>query len=173
MEDDCIEPISIFPLLLIFLSQFVLGIGNTMYYALGHSYLDDSIKRTKTAMMLAIAMSLRFSGSAIGFALGFFSLNLFVDPTKTPLISSNDPRWLGAWWFGWIVIGCGMLFFAMLIGMFPKEMPRKINQKELEVATEKQQEAQKVKRKLEKPKMKGTNAEKVEQSKALGFFFNF
>jgi hypothetical protein len=43
------------PLILIFLSQFVLGIGSTLYYALGQPYLDDNVKKTETPMLLGIA----------------------------------------------------------------------------------------------------------------------
>lgn len=110
--------------MLIFLSQFVLGIGNTLYYALGQTYLDDNTKKTNTPMMLAYAMSLRMFGPVVGFLLGYLSLNTYIDPTKTPLINNKDPRWLGAWWLGWIILGFTMLLFSWLIGMFPKELPK-------------------------------------------------
>lgn len=40
------------PALLVFLSQFVLGIGTTLYYALGQTYIDDNAKKTKTPLLL-------------------------------------------------------------------------------------------------------------------------
>lgn len=46
-------------------------------------------------MMLAYAMSLRMFGPVVGFVLGYFSLKVYIDPTKTPLINNKDPRWLG------------------------------------------------------------------------------
>lgn len=122
--EDCDELFSIIPLMLIFLSQFILGIGNTIYYSLGQSYLDDNTKKTNTPIMFAYALSLRMFGPVIGFALGYFSLSIFIDPTKTPLISDKDQRWLGAWWLGWLIIGFSVLLFAVLIAMFPKEMAK-------------------------------------------------
>lgn len=60
---DCNDEIeSIVPLVLIFLSQFVLGIGNTLYYALGQTYLDDNTKKTNTPLLLSYAFSLRTLG---------------------------------------------------------------------------------------------------------------
>lgn len=50
--DECDEVFSYVPLVLIFLSQFVLGIGNTLYYSLGQSYLDDNTKQRNTPLML-------------------------------------------------------------------------------------------------------------------------
>uniref|UniRef100_A0A182J4Z2 Solute carrier organic anion transporter family member n=1 Tax=Anopheles atroparvus TaxID=41427 RepID=A0A182J4Z2_ANOAO len=122
---ECLETISVVPLILIFMSQFVLGIGNTLYYSLGQTYLDDNTKKTNTPLMLAYASSLRTFGPVVGFALGYLALKIYIDPTKTPIIDSSDPRWLGAWWLGWILLGVAMLFFAILIGMFPKEIPKK------------------------------------------------
>ncbi|XP_052865245.1 solute carrier organic anion transporter family member 74D [Anopheles cruzii] len=122
---ECLDTISVVPLVLIFMSQFVLGIGNTLYYSLGQTYLDDNTKKTNTPLMLAYASSLRTFGPVVGFALGYFALKIYIDPTKTPIIDSSDPRWLGAWWLGWILLGIGMMIFALLMGLFPKEIPRK------------------------------------------------
>lgn len=121
-EDDCDELFNIIPLILIFLSQFVLGIGNTMYYSLGSTYMDDNTKKTNTPMMFAYAMALRMLGPVVGFVLGPRTLEIYIDPTKTPLIDSKDPRWLGAWWLGWIVLAIALFIFAFLIALFPKEM---------------------------------------------------
>ena len=127
-RQDCNQDIeSIVPLVLIFLSQFVLGIGNTLYYALGQTYLDDNTKKTNTPMLLSYAFALRTLGPIIGFVLGYVSLKLYIDPFVTPLIDSKDPRWLGAWWFGWVFLGLAMIIVASLIGLFPKELPKKRN----------------------------------------------
>ncbi|XP_043653681.1 solute carrier organic anion transporter family member 74D [Drosophila teissieri] len=123
-EDDCDDIFSYVPLVLIFVSQFVLGVGNTMYYSLGQTYLDDNTKKTNTPLMLAVAMALRMIGPVVGFFFGFLSLNTFIDPTKTPLIDSKDPRWLGAWWLGWVILGTLMCLFSGLIGLFPKQLPK-------------------------------------------------
>ena len=56
--DDEIE--SVLPLILIFLSQFVLGVGNTLYYALGQTYLDDGVTKKKNTPMLLAYVSILF-----------------------------------------------------------------------------------------------------------------
>lgn len=124
-EDECNEVFSYLPLILVFLSQFVLGIGNTLYYALGQAYLDDNIRQKSSPLMLGYAMSLRMFGPVIGFILGYYSLNIYIDPSKTPMITKKDSRWLGAWWLGWIVLGAIMFLFAFLVGMFPKHLPKR------------------------------------------------
>jgi len=47
-----------------------------------------------------LVLALRTLGPAVGFALGFGCLSLYIDPTVTPVITRRDPRWLGAWWLG-------------------------------------------------------------------------
>lgn len=68
-------------------------------------------------------MALRTLGPAIGFVLAYICLNVYIDPSKTPLIHKKDPRWLGAWWLGWILLGSIMFLFALLISMFPQHLP--------------------------------------------------
>ncbi|XP_033149776.1 solute carrier organic anion transporter family member 74D [Drosophila busckii] len=123
-NNNCDSLFTYVPLVLIFISQFVLGVGNTLYYSLGQTYLDDNTKKMNTPLMLAIAMALRMIGPVFGFLFGYISLNTFIDPTKTPLIDDKDPRWLGAWWLGWLILGTLMCLFSGLIGLFPKQLPK-------------------------------------------------
>lgn len=130
-EETCDQLFSYVPLVLIFLSQFVLGIGNTLYYSLGQSYLDDNTKKKNTPMLLGYAFSLRMVGPMLGFVLAYLFLNIYIDPSKTPIITSNDPRWMGAWWLGWIVLGLSMIFLAVLVGLFPRDLPKPRTKKEI------------------------------------------
>lgn len=130
-EETCDQLFSYVPLVLIFLSQFILGIGNTLYYSLGQSYLDDNTKKTNTPKMLGFAFSIRMVGPMLGFVLSYIFLNIYIDPTMTPVITSKDPRWMGAWWMGWIVLGVSMIVFAFMIGLFPRDLPKKSKDKSL------------------------------------------
>lgn len=110
---------------LVFLSQFVLGVGTTLYFSLGQAYLDDNTKKTNTPMLLGLTMALRTVGPAVGFILGYACLSLYIDPTLHPVIDKKDPRWLGAWWLGWILLGSAMFAFAALMALFPRFLPKK------------------------------------------------
>ena len=46
-------------------------------------------------MMLAYAWSIRMCGPLAGYVLGYLTLKIYIDPTKTPLIGTDDPRWMG------------------------------------------------------------------------------
>ncbi|XP_055304286.1 solute carrier organic anion transporter family member 74D-like [Sitodiplosis mosellana] len=127
-DSDCDEEFSYVPLILIFLSQFVLGIGNTLYYSLGPAYIDNNTKQHNSPLMLSYAYSMRIFGPVIGYCFAYVILRVYIDPTLTPLISKDDPRWMGAWWLGWIMVGCSMFVFALLIGLFPKSFKKEENQ---------------------------------------------
>ena len=122
-DEETLLDVSILPRLLVFLSQFILGIGTTLYYGLGQTYLDDNTKKKNTPMLLGFTFALRTVGPAIGFLLGYGCLSLYIDPSLHPVITKKDPRWLGAWWLGWIILGATMGMFSVLIAMFPRDLP--------------------------------------------------
>lgn len=111
------------PLILIFCTRFVIGIGFTLYVTLGTPYLDDGVKRKNTPIMLATAFTFKMLGS-ISFILVNVSLRMYVDPWATPVITQEDPRWIGAWWFGYIVLGISMAIVSVFIGIFPEHLQR-------------------------------------------------
>uniref|UniRef100_A0A146LLL7 Solute carrier organic anion transporter family member n=1 Tax=Lygus hesperus TaxID=30085 RepID=A0A146LLL7_LYGHE len=124
-EVECEEgDYSAVPPLLVFFSQFILGIGTTLSHSLGQPYIDDNTKKTNTPMLLGLTLALRTIGPALGFVIGYLCLSIYVDPSKTPLIDKNDSRWIGAWWMGWLFLGTIMLLFSFLIAMFPKALPK-------------------------------------------------
>ncbi|XP_051170810.1 solute carrier organic anion transporter family member 74D [Leptopilina boulardi] len=123
-DEESLQDISILPRLLVFLSQFILGIGTTLYYGLGQTYLDDNTRKKNTPMLLGFTFALRTLGPVVGFVLGYACLSLYINPTLHPVITKEDPRWLGAWWLGWIILGTTMAMFAVFIAMFPRHLPK-------------------------------------------------
>ncbi|XP_015111744.1 solute carrier organic anion transporter family member 4C1 [Diachasma alloeum] len=124
-DEDDMGDAGITPRILVFLSQFVLGIGTTLYFGLGQTYLDDNTKKSSTPMLLGITFALRTTGPALGFILAYVCMKLYIVPNLHPVINDKDPRWLGAWWLGWIILGILLAVFALLIAMFPRHLPKK------------------------------------------------
>lgn len=67
---------------------------------------------------------MRMLGPAMGYTLASFCLRIYVAPTLTPTITDKDPRWLGAWWLGWLIIAVLIFVSGILLTMFPKELPK-------------------------------------------------
>ncbi|XP_052840962.1 solute carrier organic anion transporter family member 74D [Drosophila gunungcola] len=123
-DSNCVEGAGDYtPIVLFFIAQFIGGIGCSLFYAPGLSYMDDNSASSKTPAMLSWTTFLRMLGPAMGFSMVSLCLRLYIDPFKTPLITTKDPRWMGAWWLGWILITFILLISAFFVAMFPKEMP--------------------------------------------------
>ncbi|XP_066901789.1 solute carrier organic anion transporter family member 74D [Halyomorpha halys] len=112
------------PQIILFISQLIAGVGGSLYYTLGVSYMDDNIKKSKTPVLISFSYFLKMLGPVFGYSLASICLSLYISPTLTPKINNNDPRWLGAWWIGWIILGTVMFVLASLIGLFPRSLPR-------------------------------------------------
>ncbi|KAH8291203.1 hypothetical protein KR054_009739 [Drosophila jambulina] len=120
------------PQLLLFVAQFISGIGASLYFTLGVAYMDDNTKRSKTPALLSLSYFLRMLGPAIGYALASFCLRLYIAPQMHPVINNKDPRWLGAWWLGWLVMGGLLAFSGVFLSMFPKDLPRAVARRKVE-----------------------------------------
>ncbi|XP_055379740.1 solute carrier organic anion transporter family member 74D-like isoform X2 [Condylostylus longicornis] len=141
-DDDAVSCISgdgnLAPQIMLFMAQFISGIGGSLYYTLGVSYMDDNIKKSKTPALLSLSYFMRMLGPALGYALASFCLRIYIVPYLHPVIKNNDPRWLGAWWLGWIILGILLIFSGLFLSMFPKQLPRAAARKAVEKERQKQ-----------------------------------
>lgn len=92
---DCeVEDGNFAPQVLLFIAQLVSGVGGSLYYTLGVSYMDDNIQKSKTPALISFSYFLRMLGPAIGYGLASFSLKFYITPTLTPTITMQDPRYV-------------------------------------------------------------------------------
>ncbi|XP_064548299.1 solute carrier organic anion transporter family member 74D-like [Drosophila montana] len=123
-DSSCIQEDSVWvPQFILFLAQFILGIGQALFLVVGLAYMDDNTTKSKTPAMLSFSTFLRMLGPAIGYSLASLCLRWYIDPTAEPLIKPEDPRWLGAWWLGWLILAAITFLIAILMSLFPKELP--------------------------------------------------
>jgi len=115
---------NLMPQALLFIGQMIAGVGQSLYYTLGAAYIDDNVKKSKTPALISLSYFLRLLGPAGGYALASFCLKLYISPELTPTIDNTDPRWLGAWWLGWLILAVILFSFSFIMCCFPKELPR-------------------------------------------------
>ncbi|XP_061670242.1 solute carrier organic anion transporter family member 3A1-like [Syngnathoides biaculeatus] len=106
--------------LLLIGAQVLLGIGATPVQPLGVSYIDDHVHRKDSSLYIGILFSTLVFGPACGFILGSVCTKVYVDAvfidTSKLEITPEDPRWIGAWWGGFLL--CGALLFLAALFMF-------------------------------------------------------
>lgn len=135
------------PQIFLFTAQFISGIGQPLYSTLGISYMDDNIQKSKTPAFVSkwcgfignaavmydchmgnnrhtfsvkgLSMFMRMLAPALGYTLASMSLKLYISPSMTPTINDLDPRWLGAWWLGWLVLAVLLIPLTLFLGEYP------------------------------------------------------
>ncbi|XP_025048818.1 solute carrier organic anion transporter family member 2B1 isoform X1 [Alligator sinensis] len=129
-------------LLIMFLGQALLGIGVVPIQPFGISYIDDFASERNSPLYLGILFAVTVIGPGVAFMLGSAMLRFYVDFDKLSKeeiqLTNQDPRWVGAWWLGFLVAASLVALSAIPYFFFPREMPK-------EVAREKESDAKKSK----------------------------
>ncbi|XP_071040467.1 solute carrier organic anion transporter family member 74D isoform X2 [Parasteatoda tepidariorum] len=121
--ETCNKNPRIFAISLIFFGIMLKGLGNIAFYSVGTPYLDDNINKKNSALYLAISMTIQLLGPALGFLLSSFCLQFYEDPFYDPGYGPEDPRWIGAWWLGFVIIGICMFFVMLPVWLYPRRFP--------------------------------------------------
>ncbi|NXO79367.1 SO4C1 protein, partial [Sitta europaea] len=107
------------------LGQLLLGVGGTPLYTLGTAFIDDSVPKHKASLYIGIGYSMSLLGPAIGYVLGGQLLKVYIDiqMPKSMKVEHDDPRWLGAWWIGFLVCFFAVWLLIIPFSCFPKHLP--------------------------------------------------
>ncbi|XP_069348762.1 solute carrier organic anion transporter family member 4C1 [Eulemur rufifrons] len=107
------------------LGQLLLGTGGTPLYTLGTAFIDDSVPTHKSSLYIGIGYAMSVLGPAVGYVLGGQLLTMYIDVAmgQSPDVTEDDPRWLGAWWIGFLI--CWIFAWSLIIpfSCFPKHLP--------------------------------------------------
>jgi Organic Anion Transporter Polypeptide (OATP) family len=70
----------------------------------------------------AITIGVRILGPALGFILGSVCTRLYADLSVDPPVTPSDPRWVGAWWLGLVLVGTLLMIASGAMAMFPRRL---------------------------------------------------
>ena len=109
------------------LGQALHGVGGTTLYIVGVTLLDDSVPASSSPMYVGVLYAFATLGPALGYIVGGQFLNIYVDyhvsDSDGTGLAADDPRWVGAWWIGFICSFLLFLVFALPLFGFGKELP--------------------------------------------------
>ncbi|XP_053392350.1 solute carrier organic anion transporter family member 2A1-like [Mercenaria mercenaria] len=106
---------------LIAIGMIIQGIGKAPRYPMLGQFLDDNTKENETGYYLGIITSVAIFGPAIAYGLGGFFSQLYVTLEDVDL-HPHDPRWLGAWWLGFLAFGVAAVLCALPLFFFPSSL---------------------------------------------------
>ncbi|XP_056370336.1 solute carrier organic anion transporter family member 4C1 isoform X2 [Oenanthe melanoleuca] len=107
------------------LGQLLLGVGGTPLYTLGTAFIDDSVPKHKASLYIGIGYAMSLLGPAIGYVLGGQLLKVYIDIQipKSSKVDQDDPRWLGAWWIGFLACFFAVWLLIIPFSCFPRHLP--------------------------------------------------
>ncbi|CAH1103145.1 unnamed protein product [Psylliodes chrysocephalus] len=109
-------------LAIFFISLLGVGMGQTAVYTLGIPYIDDNVASKESPLYFAITIGVRILGPALGFIVGALCTSVYADLSIDPKIDSSDPRWVGAWWLGLVLISALLMLSSFAMFAFPKRL---------------------------------------------------
>ncbi|XP_044142967.1 solute carrier organic anion transporter family member 2B1 isoform X1 [Bufo gargarizans] len=113
---------------ILFIGQILLGIGGVPIQPFGISYIDDYASKRNSPLYIGILFAVTVMGPGVAFILGSAMLRYYVDIDKFPaseiVLTPSDPRWIGAWWLGFIVAASVVALASIPYFFFPKEMTK-------------------------------------------------
>ncbi|NWS61615.1 SO2B1 protein, partial [Chunga burmeisteri] len=119
-------------LLIMFIAQVLLGIGGVPIQPFGISYIDDFASERNSPLYLGILFSVTVIGPGVAFMLGSAMLRFYVDVDKITgdevQLTNKDPRWVGAWWLGFLVAASLVALSVVPYFFFPREMPKEVGE---------------------------------------------
>jgi len=80
-----------------------------------------------SAVVLGILYGMVALGPALGFLMGSALLSQWINIGERKIpngITTNDPRWIGRWWAGFLVSASALIVFSVLLCTFPSKLSR-------------------------------------------------
>ncbi|XP_069825575.1 solute carrier organic anion transporter family member 2B1 isoform X2 [Dendropsophus ebraccatus] len=115
---------------ILFLGQILLGIGGVPIQPFGISYIDDFASKRNSPLYIGILFAVTVMGPGVAFILGSAMLRYYVDIDKLPadeiVLTPSDPRWIGAWWLGFLVAASVVAVASIPYFFFPREMSKEV-----------------------------------------------
>ncbi|GAB1609120.1 solute carrier organic anion transporter family member 2A1-like [Argonauta hians] len=101
--------------------MIVQGMARAPWSSLVPLYIDNNVSdQSKTGFYMGFIFCFELMGPALAFGLGAIVSKIPVDLSDHGT-DSSDPRWIGAWWIGFLVIGFSSVFSLPLV-FFPKSL---------------------------------------------------
>ncbi|XP_075409176.1 solute carrier organic anion transporter family member 1A2 isoform X3 [Tenrec ecaudatus] len=127
-EIACVKEVKSLMWVYVLVGNIIRGIGETPIMPLGISYIEDFAKSENSPLYIGFIETGAIIGPLIGLLLASFCANVYVDTgsvnTDDLTIAPTDTRWVGAWWFGFLICAGVNVLTAIPFFFLPKTLPK-------------------------------------------------
>ncbi|XP_064596744.1 solute carrier organic anion transporter family member 2A1-like [Liolophura sinensis] len=113
--------VKIVAMTLISFGMLLQGVVKSPRSPLVQTYVDDNVSRTSSGLYISIILAMGIFGPALSFGIGGYISKIYVTLEETSL-TPRDPRWVGAWWLGFLEFGILGVILAIPVFFFPKRL---------------------------------------------------
>ncbi|XP_058298888.1 solute carrier organic anion transporter family member 1A2 isoform X3 [Hylobates moloch] len=125
---ECTKEVKSLMWVYVLVGNIVRGMGETPILPLGISYIEDFAKSENSPLYIGLIETGATIGPLIGLLLASFCANVYVDTgsvnTDDLTITPTDTRWVGAWWFGFLICAGVNVLTAIPFFFLPKTLPK-------------------------------------------------
>ncbi|XP_008064018.2 solute carrier organic anion transporter family member 1A2 [Carlito syrichta] len=125
---ECMKDVKSFMWVYVLVGNIIRGMGETPIMPLGISYIEDFAKSENSPLYIGFIQTGTIIGPLIGLLLASFCANVYVDTgsvnTDDLTITPTDTRWVGAWWFGFLICAVVNVLTAIPFFFLPKTLPK-------------------------------------------------
>ncbi|XP_010987134.1 solute carrier organic anion transporter family member 1A2 [Camelus dromedarius] len=143
---ECVKEVKSLMWVYVLVGNIIRGIGETPIMPLGISYIEDFAKSENSPLYIGFIETGAIIGPLIGLSLASFCANIYVDTgsvkTDALTITPTDTRWVGAWWFGFLVCAGVNVLTAIPFFFLPKTLPKEGVENSAETVTNDKEEKQ-------------------------------
>ncbi|XP_073078859.1 solute carrier organic anion transporter family member 1A2 isoform X1 [Manis javanica] len=151
---ECVKEAKSLMWVYVLVGNVIRGIGETPIMPLGLSYIEDFAKSENSPFYIGLIETGAIIGPLIGLLLASFCANVYVDTgfvdTDNLTITPTDTRWVGAWWFGFLICAAVNAFTAIPFFFLPKTLPKEGLEDDADIIKNDQKEKQEEEVKKEK-----------------------
>ncbi|XP_077869770.1 solute carrier organic anion transporter family member 5A1-like [Saccoglossus kowalevskii] len=109
------------------IGHILIGAGFSPVLTLGISYIDDFAGKKKAPLYLGILQAMYPLGPVFGYPFASLFISYYVDIDKVDPedieLTPQDPRWVGAWWLGYLIDAILLFLCAIPFLLLPKRLP--------------------------------------------------
>ncbi|KAK7491035.1 hypothetical protein BaRGS_00017731, partial [Batillaria attramentaria] len=110
-------------MVIIFLGMVIQGMAKAPRLPFSTAFVDDNVEKTQTGFYVGMISMGFMAGPGLAYGMGGLFTKIYITLEDTDL-HPRHPKWIGAWWLGYVTFGLAALVFALPMFCFPRRISK-------------------------------------------------